>query len=343
WATANALKVIAKKLRVSHRRMGQAGTKDKRAVTTQLASAFEVPKESILALRMKDIKINGAWTAPDKVRMGELLGNRFTIMVSGAGDGADEKVSAIAAELGGRFPNYFGEQRFGTTRKNTHIVGEQLLRNRFDKAAMAFLSDYDGEMHEGAREARKTLAESQDFRKALQEFPKHLVMERSMLAHLEKRPNDFANAFRKLPRSILLLFVHAFQSHLFNKLLSERLSEMREDGSDGLKPEDGEFFCGESHGFPDLEKKQESGWLAGKLLGYESSPNERERMLLDECRMRTEDFRVRGLPEIGSKGSFRTFFSPLKDFSFADSAFRFSLGSGCYATTALREFIDINK
>ncbi|MFH2101196.1 MAG: tRNA pseudouridine(13) synthase TruD, partial [Candidatus Micrarchaeota archaeon] len=332
WATANALKTIAKKLGISHKRMGQAGTKDKRAVTTQRISAFSVSKDRLLGIRIKDMKVNGAWTAQDKVRLGELLGNRFTIKASDADGDVVGAVEKISKELNGRFPNYFGSQRFGTTRKNTHIVGEHILRNRFDKAAMAFLSDYEGEEHEGAREARKGLAEDFDFQKALQSFPKHLMMERSMLAHLAKSPNDFANAFRKLPRSILLLFVHAFQSHLFNKLLSERLDEMQKDGSDELRSEEGEFFCGEKHGLPDLENKQQSGWLAGKLIGYESRPNEREQMLLDELRVRVDDFKVRGIPEIGSKGGFRTFFSPLKDFTFNGGTFRFSLGSGCYAT-----------
>jgi len=337
WATANALKTIAKRLHISHKRVNQAGTKDKRAVTTQIASAFQVSKESILALNIKDMKINGAWTAEDKVRLGQLLGNRFTIRVNGAAEDASSRAEKIASELNGKFLNYFGGQRFGTTRKNTHIVGQYILKNRFDKAAMSFLSDYEGEEHAEAREARKELAEGYDFQKALQTFPKHLMMERSMLVHLAKSPNDFANAFRKLPRSILLLFVHAFQSHLFNILLSKRIKEGE------LKAEDGEFFCAEKHGFPDMEFRQESGWLCGKLLGYESTPNEREQELLDELSIRIEDFKVRGIPEIGSRGSYRTLFAPMKDFSFSGDTFRFALGSGCYATVALREFIDSNK
>ena len=34
-------------------------------------------------LRIKDISINGAWSASEKVNLGALLGNRFRIRVSG--------------------------------------------------------------------------------------------------------------------------------------------------------------------------------------------------------------------------------------------------------------------
>lgn len=337
WATANALKTIAKKLRISHKRFSQAGTKDKQAVTTQLASVFDVSKQEVVNLNIKDIQINGAWTAKDKVRMGELLGNRFTIKVIEASSDAEEKVQKIAKELNNKFPNYFGEQRFGSTRRNTHIIGQHMLKSRFDNAAMEFLSNSEGEQHEQAKQARKQLAETNDFALALKHFPKHLKMERSMLAWLAKNPNDYANAFRKLPRSILLLFIHAFQSHLFNILLSERLAEGE------LKLEDGEYFCKENNGFPDLQNKQSKGWLVGKIIGYETELNEREQELVERLGVRIEQFKVNGIPEVGSKGTYRTLLAPLKDFSFDKDVFRFSLASGCYATSALKEFLNNKK
>jgi tRNA(Glu) U13 pseudouridine synthase TruD len=72
----------------------------------------------------------GAWLAGDRVQLGDLLGNRFTIRVRKARDGADDRVTAISTELGGRFPNYFGEQRFGSSRQNTHLIGEKLLQGK---------------------------------------------------------------------------------------------------------------------------------------------------------------------------------------------------------------------
>ncbi len=334
WSTSSALHEIGKRLGVGKKRFSFAGTKDKVSLSTQVVSAFDVPKEKLLALKIKDIKINGAWLAEDKVRLGQLLGNRFTIKVEGAMDGAEEKVEQIHKELGGVFPNYFGEQRFGTTRMNTHIIGEKLLQGRFENAVRIFLCDTEGERNTQASEARKALAESGDYGQALRNYPKHLRLERTVIAYLDNYPGNYANALRRLPRSILLLFVHAFQSHLFNILLSERVAK------GDITLEEGEYYCGVTYGFPDIKKTEAEGWMVGKLIGYETPLNEREKALLEETGIRKEDFRMRAMPEIASKGAYRTLMAPLKDFNFNADTFRFELPAGSYATAALREFID---
>jgi len=338
WTTAFAIREIANRLRSSHKNFGFAGSKDKCAVTTQLASGFGINREALLALGIRGISINGAWGAKDKVRLGDLAGNRFTIRVNRPKDGAETSVEAIRSELGGRFPNYFGEQRFGSSRRNTHIVGEKIIRGDYEAAAMSFLCDSEGEENQEAKLARKELLDTRDFKAALRVFPRHLKLERSMISHLAEKPADFTGAFLALPRQTLLLFVHAFQSHLFNRLLSERM------GEGDVVMEEGEYLCPvSSSGFPDLEKMDVDGWLCIKILGYNSNPNERERKLLDSLGIKKDDFRVKGTPEVGSKGTFRTAFAPFIGFSFSDPVFRFSLQSGSYATAALREFLEVNK
>jgi tRNA pseudouridine13 synthase len=332
WTTEKAIRLIASRLKISVKRFNYAGNKDKVAITTQRVSAFALKKEELLSKNFPDIKINGTWYEEEKVRLGGLLGNRFTIRIEDGGK--MDNVKKIYDELGGKFPNYFGEQRFGSGRKNTHKVGLSILKNRFEEAAWIFLTDCEGEKNEKAREARMRLKEEQNFSKALQYFPKHLHLERKLLEHLAKNPNDFVNAFRKIPRFTLLLFVHAFQSHLFNLELSERIRNK------DFEAKENEYYCGENfYGFPDLERKQEKGWLVMNVLGYESKLNEYEEGLLEKFGITKEAFAIRSFPEISSKGSRRTAFSPFKDFSFSDSVFRFSLPKGSYATSALREFL----
>lgn len=333
YSTSSALKRIAKALRVGQKRFSYAGTKDKFAITTQRVSAFGVPKEKLTSLALMDLQVNGAWGAKEKVQLGDLVGNRFRIVWNGEDEGTEEKVSTILEELEGKFPNYFGPQRFGSTRQNTHRIGELMLRGRFQEAAMHFLAEAGEEEHQGARKARASLLESGDFRSALKEFPKHLKLERTMLAHLSENQSDYMGAFRRLPRYTLLLFVHAFQSFLFNEALSERIK----DGM--IRKEDGEFYCfSNSYGFPDTEKPG-TEWLCGKLLGYNSSPNEREQGLLEKHGISLDAFRMEGMPELSSKGGFRPLLSPIKDFQFNEGIFSFSLPAGAYATSALREFM----
>lgn len=357
WSTSYAVKEIARRLHAGPKRFSYAGMKDKQAVTAQLVSAQGFKKEEILGIRIKDIKINGAWNAKERVKLGALLGNRFTIRVRDAAEDADGAVHHIFEELGGLVPNYFGVQRFGTTSQNTHIIGEHIIRGEFESAAMAFLCDHENEQHQEARLARQDLFKTQDFKTALLNFPKHLRFERSMLTYLATNPKDFVGAFNQLPRQILLLFIHAFQSHLFNQVLSDRISEGK------VEMEEGEFLCPteriirsvdhgterrsigpvNSFGFPVPDKMDLDGFLCIKLIGYNSNPNQRENRLLKELDIKKEQFRIKKIPEISSKGTFRTAFAPLVGFSFKDDTFRFSLQSGAYATTALREFLEVNK
>lgn len=338
WATPSAISEIAKRLHTSQSNFNFAGSKDKLAITTQIASVRGTSKEAMMDLRIKDISINGEWAARDRVQLGDLLGNRFTIRVRGASEGAEEKVAAISGELEGKFPNYFGEQRFGSSRRNTHLVGEKLLKGETEEALLMYLCDSEGETHREATLARKELSETRDWARALKSFPQHLRLERSMLAYLSRKPDDYSGALRSLPRNILLMFIHAYQSDLFNRLLSERLIE-----SGGvLELEEGEYFCGETLGFPDLNKTEGEGWISAKLIGYNTPLNKREKELFETLGIQKDAFRMKELPEVASKGTYRTLLAPLKDFNFiADTTtFKFALPSGSYATVAMREFMD---
>lgn len=334
WGTSQAIKTIATRLRMSFKRFNFAGTKDKTAITTQLVSCFALRKEKLQQLRLKDVKINGMWYANEKVDLGDLLGNRFVIKVAGC-DNDEKKVNGILTELNGKFPNYFGEQRFGSTRKNTHKVGELIIKSRFEDAAMMYLTDTEGEENQESVAARKELLTTRDFAGALGTFPKYLMPERSMLDHLARNPTDYIGAFRRLQRNILLMFIHAFQSHLFNIDLSERVK------NGDFEPREGEYLCGEnSYGFPDIDNRQVNGWLCMKLIGSESKITEKEKELLESFEIKKEDFVVRSIPEIGSRGTYRTALAPLKDFVSKDCVFGFSLTSGSYATVVMREFLD---
>lgn len=337
WSTSSAISEMAKRLRISAARFNVSGMKDKAAVSTQLASAEGASKEALLALDIRDISINGAWTAKERVRMGQHIGNRFRVSVRGPADDAGGRVRTIEAELGGRFPNYFGQQRFGSTRKNTHLVGEKMLQGKPDEAVRIFLCDVSGEEDAEAVAARKELAAGGDYAQALKTYPKHLRLERSMLAHLAAKPDDSTGALRRLPRNIALLFIHAFQSHLFNMLLSERIRE----GGPAL--EQGEYFCGDRAGFPDTARSEAEGWITARVVGYQTMPNARERALLGELGMEKDAFRMKAMPELASKGTRRTLFAPLRDFNFSADTFRFALPAGSYATAAMREFMDVEK
>ena len=113
--TTFAAKRIAAWAGADESAIGQAGMKDRHAVTRQRFSVW-LPKRSapdIEALQSDDLRVlDHAWHAR-KLPRGALAGNRFVLVlrdVDGERAAIESRLQAIAAQ---GVPSYFGEQRFG--------------------------------------------------------------------------------------------------------------------------------------------------------------------------------------------------------------------------------------
>ncbi|MBI5635991.1 tRNA pseudouridine(13) synthase TruD [Candidatus Micrarchaeota archaeon] len=320
WNSSQAVKEIARRLRINAKRFNFAGTKDRSARTTQLVSAFAVKPEDLLKVRLKDVSINGAWKARGKIKLGELSGNRFTIILTNENMGkpvSRQLVEQNYSRLNGLVPNFFGSQRFGSLRANSHVVGKFLLQKKFLDAAQNFLCATDEGEGSGGFEARTKLAgiwgQENCFKLALDFFPQHLKYERTVLGHLSQFPTDYIGALRKLPRVLQLMFVHAYQSFLFNQVLLKKIGES------------------------DFNEGEEAN-----LVGYESAPTALEEELLSADGLSKDDFLLKSLPELSSKGSRRKLFVKLNGFQILQDeplTIRFSLPPGAYATVAVEELV----
>ncbi len=113
--TAFAAKRIAQWAGVAESAIGQAGMKDRHAVTVQRFSVW-LPKRvapDLAGLQSEDLRVLAhAWHSR-KLPRGALAGNRFRLVlreVEGERGSMDARLQEIAAH---GVPNYFGEQRFG--------------------------------------------------------------------------------------------------------------------------------------------------------------------------------------------------------------------------------------
>ena len=75
-------------------------------------------------------------------------------------------------EVIGGIPNFFGHQRFGTTRPITHLVGKALVQGDFEEAAMLFLAKPSVHEHPASRQARQELEDNKKFQAGAREFSK---------------------------------------------------------------------------------------------------------------------------------------------------------------------------
>ncbi|MGA2161134.1 MAG: tRNA pseudouridine(13) synthase TruD [Methanoregula sp.] len=226
WELQHAVKEIARRLNISHRRIGWAGTKDRNARTTQLISLYKVTPEEIAALYLKDITLEPVGQSNEQFSLGDLEGNRFNICIRAA-DPEDlaGRVSAVTEAASKALPNYFGLQRFGVIRPLTHRIGELILHGNYEQAVITYVGLAFPLENEEVRRVRTVFMDTRDPAVALRELPVQMSFERSMVSYLNAHPGDYAGALRQLPPKLLSMFVSAFQSYLFNCALSHRLAE----------------------------------------------------------------------------------------------------------------------
>ncbi|NYT05153.1 MAG: tRNA pseudouridine(13) synthase TruD [Methanomicrobiales archaeon] len=223
WETQRAVREIAKQLGISHKRISWAGTKDKRAVTSQYISIAGAAPGDIAAVRLKDISIEIAGTADTPLMLGDLAGNRFQIRIRDC-DPLDlaTRVRAGVATAESGVPNYFGIQRFGVIRPITHLVGRHILKREYEEAVAAYIGlACDGEP-EPIREARQAFYDTRNALGALKSLPVPMQYERTMLHALIEHPGEYRQALLALPPKLRSMFVSAYQSWLFNHGLSGR-------------------------------------------------------------------------------------------------------------------------
>lgn len=355
WELQHAIKEIAKRLGISHRRIGWAGTKDRNAVTTQWISLYKVSAEQAAAVHLKDITLEPVGQSNEALSLGDLQGNRFAIMIQDA-DPADlpERVSSITETVRAGVPNYFGIQRFGSIRPVTHRVGEWILRGDYEQAVLTYIGmEFPGEPA-GIKTIRAAFRVTRDPVPALHAFPVPMHYERAMLHYLCKNPADYQGALHQLPPKLLSMFVSAFQSWLFNLALSRRFDDGH--GPDDPVPGDILIF---TNGRTDTVTAANAGAAALHLRRGRCSiaifmPGKEKQILglagrtaagalLEEFCLTPADFeQASAFVKTKFEGAYRSITlktdiaSSLED---TGVRLRFSLPPGHYATTVCREFM----
>jgi tRNA pseudouridine13 synthase len=372
WDTLIALRNVARQLGIDQGRIQIAGIKDAKAVTAQHITVDGCSMEDAAKVNVKDIQIVPVGYVHEALSTYCLLGNHFTIKIKDIKLKQSTVTTRLArtikeTEAAGGIPNFFGHQRFGTTRPITHLVGRALAKGDFEGAAMLFLAKPSVHEHPASRQARQQLQETGNFKQALDNFPKQLRFERLMLNHLADNPSDFVGAFQRLPLKLQELFVQANQSYLFNRFLSGRLAY----GYALNRAEAGDYVVAvERSGLPltkmskivkvetlaavNEQIKTGKTRVALPIVGVRQKLSEGvmgliEREVLEKEAIKLEELRVNPLSRVGGKGGLRTAAAPVRDFKLNVSAnsdgkgcraaLSFMLFRGCYATVLLRELM----
>ena len=294
YSTVRALEVISKKLNIPLKNIGFAGNKDKNAITEQFISIFRGSK-NFESINFKDIELKYLGNGKEPISLGDLEGNEFTITIRNLDSSEIKKIKNMENKII-NVPNLFGPQRFS---KNNYHVGNAIIKKDFKKAAELILENKG-------------------------------YVEEEIENYLKNNKNDFAGAIRLIPLKTRKLFIHAYQSFLFNKIINEYLKNSKKQPKNMQMP------------------------IIGFNFDINSVKNVKLKNIIkkisEEEKLGSREFIISQMPELTSEGASRNLFFELKDLKVLEInddelnenmrkiKINFTLPKSCYATT-LMEFI----
>lgn len=164
--------------------------------------------------------------------------------------------------------NYFGEQRFS---KNNKEIGKLIVKRDFKRAVDLIIKNNEEQVKE----------------------------------YLSKNPTDYIGALRRIPLKILKLYVHSYQSYLWNEMAVE------------------------------------SNVKTLPIIGFGTKITENIKGILEKEGITTRDFIIKQIPELSSEGVERNLFVRIKNLKIEKIKkgyiIRFILPKGSYATETIKQ------
>ena len=238
---SDAINKLSRVLKVKPSDFSYAGVKDKRAVTYQNVTVEGLHLKDLTnfneALQGNELEISNIEKVDKRLRLGDLSGNLFRIVVRDVGVGQSRDINlvtkvvetAVANVKQNGFVNYFGPQRFGFEDSSSSSVdiGLAMLKGDFIRAVDSILtpSGYDDDVDH----AKKYFQETRDIAGTIKKMPVWKTRELAVLKALNQygfNEDGCLKALFGLPYAVRLMYIHSYCSLVWNKIATYRLKAL---------------------------------------------------------------------------------------------------------------------
>merc|ERR1712226_3138 len=162
--------------------------------------------------------------------LGKLMGNQFCLVVRNVNDQEDQLNDTTIKEFKNQgFINYFGLQRFGLT-SPTALIGLAIIRSQFKMAVDLILYNFNCQCNSLIKQAKEKYTTDNDPKAAYQilydkrkKGLESIILKGCTESSLDSE-TEYLKILNNLPRNFKTLFIHGYQSWIFNKMVNFRLS-----------------------------------------------------------------------------------------------------------------------
>lgn len=261
--TPDAIDALARRWKLDRQRIGYGGLKDRHALTSQFLSVFRGPRRELMQTNLS-LKYLGQGVRPFQPT--DISENRFGMvlrdMTSAELTAAQQAVREVTAD---GLPNYYDDQRFGSVSGTGEFIGRAWIEENYERCLWLALA----EPHAADRSGEKK--EKQILRDNWGQWPECKARlekshRRSIVTFLADRPGDFRGAWGCVRADLRSLYLSAFQSDLWNRIL-DRIIRQR------CRPEqivDVPLVTG-PHPFPIALDEEQRTWLQRSTIPLPSA------------------------------------------------------------------------
>jgi tRNA pseudouridine13 synthase len=220
WTTPDALFAVRRRWQLDARRVSYGGLKDRHARTVQHFTALHGPRRN-LTHQGVSVRYLGQLDAP--FTSADIRANRFRIVVRDLTADARANAEAALAEVGRTgLPNYFDDQRFGSVTTGREFVARHLVAGRFEEALkLALTAPYEFDRATERQDKATLRASWGDWPACKAKLSRSHA--RSLVDYLVSHPTDFRGAIARLRPELGGLYLSAYQSDLWNRVLAHWL------------------------------------------------------------------------------------------------------------------------
>jgi tRNA pseudouridine13 synthase len=215
--TPEAVDAIARRWHRPPAEVAFAGFKDKHARTIQYLTIRGGPRRGFV---QSHLELSYVGQAPQSIHASHITGNRFVIVIRDLSE--QEVASAVAATaLAARdgLPNYFDNQRFGSLGASGEFIAKPWCLGNYERALWLALAEPN--VHDRNEDCEQKLILREhwgDWSKCQSLLPRS--QHAAILTHLAREPGDFRRAIALVRQDLRSLWLAAFQSHLWNQILT---------------------------------------------------------------------------------------------------------------------------